>query len=222
MDLRLYTDENYVPMSDLLSFGPEFVNKISEYRRTFMEVVNLNDFDFVNIIETPSLIKKRFIKNIELKGLFDFEAENNDYILEIAKLIVANKEVKGLKIPNNDILIKKYVDNNKDLTIITNYIVKNIDSLLVIEKDGVGNLEQRIPELTKLDVAFIVSCNNSNLNYTISDYQEVNKCSYETGRKACDKFVELDLFIKKKVGKKFVYKPTDKLQLLVKGGKYEH
>lgn len=222
MDLRLYTDENYVPISDLSSFGPEFVSKISEYRRTFMEVVNLNDFDFVNIIETPSLIKKRFIKNIELKGIFDFKAENNDYILEIAKLVVANKEIKGLRIPNHDILIKKYVDNNRDLTIITNYIVKNIDSLLVIEKDDVGNLEQKIPELTKLDVAFIATCNKPNLSYTIGDYQEVNNCSYETGRKACDKFVELKLFEKKKIGKKFVYKPTEKLQLLVKGGKYEH
>lgn len=217
MDVRLYTDENYVPLKDLVAFGGDFISKATEYRRSFIEVIQLNDFDFVNIVETPSLVKKRFSKNVELKGLVDIKAPNNDYILEIAKSIVKDEEVFGLDESTINGLKAKYLENGKDLTIVTNYLTNNFDRLIKVKPSE--NLVHSLPELTKYDVEFINEFNDLKMNYSISDYQSITDSSYETGRKSMDKLVSMKLYIKTKVGKKFVYRPTEKLKALLKGEK---
>lgn len=216
MDVKLYTDEKYVPISELKAFGDAFIQETQNYRRMFLEVIQLGDLDFVNIVETPHLIKKRFIKNIELKGLLDIKVENNDYILAIAKAIAQGESIGGIKIPQADKLRDIYLANNKDLTIITNYLTEKIDE--IIKVGSTDSLDKVFPELSKFEVKFIRKFNAKNLSYSISDFQEQNKTSYETARKALDKLTELKLYIKQKVGKKFVYMPTDKLITVVKGG----
>lgn len=217
MDIRLYTDKDYVPLKDLSALGEEFVTKTEEYRRSFMELVVLDDLNFVNIVETPALVKKRFSINVELKGRIDLQAENHDFILEIAKAIANGKDVEGISIVDKDKLIKKFEENNRDLTIITEYITKNIEKLLT-EKTSKDTLNSVFPELTKFDIEFIKNNSNEKLNYSIQNYQDVTSCSYETGRKSLEKLTELNLYSKTKVGKKFVYKPTQKLITYVKGG----
>lgn len=216
MDVRLYTDEKYVPINELQAFGDEFINETKNYRRMFMEVIQLGDLDFVNIVETPALIKKRFIKNIELKGILNINVENNDYILAIAKAIAKGEDVEGVNIPHASKLREIYLQNGKDLTIITNYLTEKINDVVV--KTTSNEIEKVMPELSKNEVQFIKKFNGRNLNYSINDFQEQNKTSYETARKSLDKLSELKLYIKQKIGKKFVYSPTDKLLILMKGG----
>lgn len=214
--VKKYTDENYVAINDLQTFGDDFVLQTQKYRNTFIEMVKLNDLDFVKIVETPILVKKRYVKNVELKGHVDVDSEQHDYILEIAKDLVNGKDVKGIDKKTHESIIKKYIDNEKDLTIVTNYLINNTDKIII--SDDNGDIESLFPELSKKDRKFIAKANNINLNYTIQRYQEITGCSYETGRKSLDKLTDLKLFIKKKIGKKFIYKPTSKLLEVMKGG----
>lgn len=216
MDVKLYTDEKYVPLTELAAFGDLFVEQTKNYRRMFMEIVQLGDLDFVNITETPHLIKKRFVKNVELKGAFDLKAENNDFILEIAKRIAKGEEIEGFKVPNAEKLKELYLQNGKDLTIITNYLTEKIDDF--ITPASAKEIDKLMPELSRNEINFIKKYNGRNLNYSINDFQMQNKTSYETARKSLDKLTELKLYLKQKIGKKFVYSPTDKLLTLVKGG----
>lgn len=216
-NLKQYTDENYIPISDLVNFGHEFVQKTKQYRRAFMEIVALNDIDFVNLVETPTLIKKRFSKNVDIKGLIDIESQNNDYILEMAKLVVSTAKLWWLPAEKHQQIVQKYQQNNNDLTIVTNYLINNIDHF--INNDDFGTLTHNLHELSKHDRTFIKACNNLKLNYSIHDYQKITNCSYETGRKSLEKLSSSALYDKNKIGKKFVYKPTQKLMLLLKEGK---
>ncbi len=139
-NLKQYTDENYLPISDLTNFGKRFINET-----------------------------------------------------------------------------KKNHQNNHDLTIINNYLIEKIDDLFNHVKQE--NLDHQLPELSKNDILFIKSCNNLKLNYSIQDYLKNSLCSYETGRKSLSRLVQLALYNKSKIGKKFVYKPTNKLILLLNRGK---
>ena len=214
--VKKYTDENYVAINDLISFGKDFVVQTQEYRNSFVQMVPLNELDYVKIVETPSLVKKRYVKNVELKGLVEVESEDHDYILELAKSLVNGRKIEGIDSKTHELIIKKYTDNERDLTIVTNYLANNANKIVVI--DNSSDLSSVFPELSKKDITFINNANNKNLNYTIQKYQEVTGSSYETGRKSLDKLTDLKLFLKQKIGKKFVYKPTDKLEAIMKGG----
>lgn len=214
--VKKYTDENYIAINDLRSFGEDFVVQTQEYRNNFIQMIPLNDLDYVKIVETPTLVKKRYVKNVELKGLVEIESQEHDYILELAKNLVNGNKVEGIDSQTQENIIKKYIDNEKDLTIVTNYLANNIDKITFIDK--AGDIESLFPELSKKDREFITKANNKNLNYTIQKYQEITNSSYETGRKSLDKLTELQLFSKQKIGKKFIYKPTDKLEAIMKGG----
>ncbi len=215
MEIKQFTDETYIPINDLSSLGAEVVNETKEYRRAYMELVAINDLDFVNIVETPSLVKKRFSKNVELKGKVNIEAKDNDFILELALEIIKNKKISGLSKKEIDSILLKYESNNKDLTIITNYLTNNSEKLY--EQEEEKDLTKIYPTLRKSDLKFLNTCNKIRLNYSLSDYISKNKCSYETARIAMERLVELELYEKSKVGKKFIYKPTIKLEEIMKG-----
>ena len=217
MDIRQYTDEKYIPLSDLASMGESFVVSTMEYRETFMEIIPVSDLEFANIVETPKLVKKRYSKNVELKGRIDIEAKNNDFILEIALKIVKGEEVPRLDQATIQNINKKYISNNKDLTIITNWLVNNIEKLVQNSKEDVAYI---MPELNANDIAFINIYNKETQHYTINDYIKMHSTSYETGRKALEKLTKLKLYSKNKLGKKFVYQPSIKLINIMKGGKY--
>lgn len=217
MNIKQYTDEKYIPISDLSSMGDSFVASTREYRQTFMEMIPLNDFEFANIVETPSLVKKRYSKNVEIKGKLSIDADNNDFILALALKLVRGEEIRGIDSHTRESINKKYKDNASDLTIITNWLVDNIDK--VVETD-IDDLAYEMPELNINDMKFINQFNKENQHYSISDYLKVNKTSYETGRRALEKMSDLKLYIKTKLGKKFVYKPTTKLINIMKGGGY--
>lgn len=215
MNVKQYTDEKYTPVSELAVLGQDFIGQLTEYRRQFAEVIQLGNLDFAFLVESPSLIKKRFIKNVELKGMFDFE--DPDYILEIAKSIVLDKEVKGIKIPESKRLKELYVKNDKDLTIITNFLSEYKFENQEVKTQDV-ELNKILPELSRNEIGFITTHNIKELKYSINDFQEKFTSSYETARKSLDKLFGLKLYTKQKVGKKFVYSPTEKLITLTKGG----
>lgn len=216
MNVKTYTDEKYIPLTELNAFGGEFIENTKEYRRNFIEVIQVDDLHFVNLVETPNLVKKRFIKNIELKGLLQIEVPESDYILHIAKQIVKGEKIDGISIPNIKELKELYLRNEKDLTIVTNYLTLNIDKF--IERQDEEMLSKKLPELSKHELKYIHEFHDKNLNYTISHFQELNNTSYETSRKSLEKLKDLSLYSKVKIGKKFVYKPTDKLVQIMKGG----
>lgn len=216
MNVKTYTDEKYIPLTELNAFGGEFIENTKEYRRNFIEVIQVDDLHFVNLVETPNLVKKRFIKNIELKGLLQIEVPESDYILHIAKQIVKGEKIDGISIPNIKELKELYLRNEKDLTIVTNYLTLNIDKF--IERQDEEMLSKKLPELSKHELKYIHEFHDKNLNYTISHFQELNNTSYETSRKSLEKLKDLSLYTKVKIGKKFVYKPTDKLVQIMKGG----
>lgn len=217
MDIKEYTNNQYIPMTDLSSFGDIFIAETLKYRRKFMEVIPLDELEFVNIVETPQLVRKRYAKNVEIKEMMDIEAPNYDYILAIAKKIVLGENILKLDKKVSDSLNNKYKDNKNDLTIITNWLVMNVDKIL---KNKIETISFDIPELSKNDMKFINKYNKINQNYSINEYINLIKCSYETGRRALEKLTNLKLYVKTKLGKKFVYKPTNKLIQIKKGGNY--
>ena len=218
--VKKYTDENYIAINDLRSFGDDFIIKTREYRNNFVQMIPINELDYVKIVETPTLIKKRYVKNVELKGLIEIDSAEHDYILELAKFLVNGNKIEGIDQATQKSIIQKYMENEKDLTIVTNYLANNINKIILI--DSTTDLETIFPELSKKDLKFLAHANNKNLNYTIQKYQNLTNSSYETGRKSLDKLTDLKLFTKQKIGKKFVYKPTDKLQAIMKGGNNEN
>ncbi len=217
MEIKQFTDEQYIPINDLISFGDDIVAETKEYRRLYMELVPVNDLDFVNIVETPSLVKKRFAMNVELKGNIEIEADDNDFILKMAIQIIKKNKLQGLSKKEIELLIKKYEANGKDLTIITNYLINNSEKLYT--KEVKTDLTKKYPNLKLSDIKFMNKSNDKELNYSLNDYTEINDCSYETSRQALERLIKLELYIKSKVGKKFIYKPTDKLEEIMKGAK---
>lgn len=119
MDIKIYTDKQYVPLTDLVSLNQDFINKIKDYRDQHKEFIKLSDLSFVSLVETPKLVKKRYSKNVDIKEKLNIKAKDNDFILEIAKIII--KDNKKYKINEKDYkrLIEKFENNEKDLTIIT-------------------------------------------------------------------------------------------------------
>ena len=217
MEIKQFTDEQYIPINDLISFGDDIVAETKEYRRLYMELVPVNDLDFVNIVETPSLVKKRFAMNVELKGNIEIEADDNDFILKMAIQIIKKNKLQGLSKKEIELLVKKYEANGKDLTIITNYLINNSEKLYT--KEVKTDLTKKYPNLKLSDIKFMNKSNDKELNYSLNDYTEINDCSYETSRQALERLIKLELYIKSKVGKKFIYKPTDKLEEIMKGAK---
>ncbi len=217
MEIKQFTDEQYIPINDLISFGDDIVAETKEYRRLYMELVPVNDLDFVNIVETPSLVKKRFAMNVELKGNIEIEADDNDFILKMAIQIIKKNKLQGLSKKEIELLIKKYEANGKDLTIITNYLINNSEKLYT--KEVKTDLTKKYPNLKLSDIKFMNKSNDKELNYSLNDYTKINDCSYETSRQALERLIKLELYIKSKVGKKFIYKPTDKLEEIMKGAK---
>ena len=215
MDIKQYTDIDYIPISELSSMGDSFVSKTLEYRQKFMEIIKMDNLGFVNIVETPALVKKRYKKNIEIKDFINFDAKDHDYIKKIALMIINDEEVDSIPTHTRKNIIKKYKENNKDLTIITSWLIENVDIFIKSKED----ISYAIPELSAKDINYINKFNNKRLNYSINDYISLNRTSYETGRRSLEKMVSLGLYIKTKLGKKFVYKPTVKLISITKGGK---
>lgn len=216
MDIKLYTDKNYVPYNELKNVASGYETEIVEYRKGFIEVIPLGDLSFGNIVETPTLVKKRFTKNIELKGKIQMEAENYDYILEIAKELVRGKDISGIILSERKKLIKAFKENQNDLTIITEFLINNFEKL--VQDDGARDtLEHIYPWMSRYDINFVKNYNNRKMNYSINDFQTLNNCSYETSRKSMEKLEENKLYEKIKVGKKFVYRPTEKLQTMIGG-----
>lgn len=217
MNIKQYTDENYIPMSDLLLMGENFVSSTKEYRERFMEMIPINDFEFSNIVETPKLVKQRYEKNVEIKGLVNVETQNHDYILALALKIVKGEKIDGITKKEFSNINKKYNENGRDLTIITIWLVKNINDIINLTT---GDIAFELPELNKKDLKFINNFNKPNRQYSINEYTTLNSSSYETGRKALERMTNLKLYIKTKLGKKYVYKPTTKLINITKGGSH--
>lgn len=218
MDVKQYTDEKYIPINDLSSFGDKFINQTKEYRQNFMEIIPLSDFEFANIVETPKLVKKRYEKNVEIKGRLEIDAKHHDYILALALKIIKGESMEIIDKETRKNIINKFKENMFDLTIVTNWLVDNVDNL--IKDTSLENISYEIPELNHNDIKFINKYNKKNEHYSINDYIKLNTSSYETGRKALERMSELKLYIKTKLGKKFVYKPTQKLLEIMKGGEY--
>jgi uncharacterized protein related to proFAR isomerase len=120
MDVKNYTDIQYIPLTDLSSLSQEYIEKIKNYRNSFKEFIKLPDLSFASLTETPKLLKKRYCKNVEIKNLLDIEAEDNDFILEIAKTIIKENKTFEINQKKYEIILNKYLKNNKDLTIVTN------------------------------------------------------------------------------------------------------
>lgn len=209
METRKFTDIEYIPEANLKIISLDMYEQEINYRKQFIDIIAIDDFTFIKIVETPFLIKKRFEMNTDIKGIVQMDFESNDYILEIAKNIVLNKPIEGLLLSDKTKLLDQYSSNGNDLTIITTYLVKNIFKMLVAS--SAQDLDNLYPELSNFDKLFIRTNNQITLSYKISDYQKINYCSYETARKSLDKLASLNLYKKSKIGKKFVYQPTDKL-----------
>ena len=216
MDIKDYTDKKYIPLSELKPLGEDFFNKTDEYRKRFIQVIELDGFKFASLVETPALVKKRYEKNVEIKGSIKFDFKTYDYILEIAKHLVTGQKFDWLDMKKIKPVLQRY-GNLSDLTLVTSYLVENINSLVVTQEDEVI---YDIPELTNSDLRFIKKFNIKNQHYSINEYTNINESSYETGRKALERLTGLSLYKKTKLGKKFMYTPTDKLTVMMKGVKY--
>lgn len=68
-----------------------------------------------------------------------------------------------------------------------------------------GELLERTPALTKEQVTFYTHHRESNHFYTIAQYMDACSVCYETARYSLEKLVEEHWYLKRKVGKKFVY-----------------
>ena len=214
MDVKKYTNNKYIPINELSPLGDSFVKQIQEYRKEYSEIIEIGN-TFAFLVETPTLIKERYKANIRL--IRSNRTTDDDSILSVAKEIVSGIKKHKFKKDELNQALKKYKENNNDLTIITKYI---IDNLHILEDTQESQVEYSIPELSKSDIRFIRKYNQLNHHYSIKEYINENNNSYETGRKAMEKLAELKLYSKKKLGKKFVYSPTNKLEQIMKGGAY--
>lgn len=71
-------------------------------------------------------------------------------------------------------------------------------------------LIRRYPMLSETQLRFYVLHRELNHFYTISDYRKECQVCYETARYSLEQFVELHWYTKCKIGKKFVYKVSEK------------
>lgn len=214
MIINKYTDVDYVPMSKLSSLSSEVREEIKTYREKFSEVIKLDNLSFATIVETPILIKKRFIKNVELSKSLNLKVEDNDFILSFAIAIANGKNIKHINKEKERLLQDIYKENNNDLTIITTYLINELN----VSNNKSNDIRKLLPGLSNNEIKFIKNNNDIRYNYSLQDFQALNKSSYETARKSLEKLANLELYLKEKVGKKFIYKPSNKLITLVKGG----
>ena len=215
MNVKKYTDQEYVPASELKPLGATLLDQITDYRQSFIEIISLDNLDFATIVETPSLVKKRFNKNIDIKDKIDFIPKSNDYLLEIAIAIVKNKLKFKIDAKIKKRLLDLFYKNNKDMTIITNYLTNNIEALLKIDPEK--QITKIAPQLSKKETRFINKYHQINHNYDLNDFIELNRSSYETARRSLEKLASLKFYSKSKVGRKFIYKPTKKIFQIMKG-----
>ena len=216
MNVRNYTEDNYIPLSELSSFGKEIINEIKEYRNNYVEIIEIDSFHFAKLIETPKLVKKRFIKNVEIKNVFNLKSKDNDFILDLAKSFVINKLPDNIYIPDREKLIKLYKENDKDLTLITNYLSNRIEEFY--KQENQAEIKNLCPELSSYEISFIKECNTLNLAYSLNDFISLNATSYETARKSMEKLKMMNLYSKEKISKKFIFRPTSKLLEIIRGG----
>ncbi|TCG11677.1 hypothetical protein [Mycoplasma todarodis] len=216
MEKGKFTNDIYVPIKKLEQMDSSISSFVKTYRTQFTSIISFEDM-YAKMVETPELIKKRYAKNVEISHKLNIEAIDYDYITEIAKLIVSNKEAP-ISIPQNKKLyiLKEFEEEGNDLTLVTNWLIKEIDSFFVKEKDV--DLRRMIPELSKKDESFIKNYNERTKSYSIDDYIKHVSCSYETARSSLERLAKLELFIKDKQGKRFVFRPTEKLENIMKGG----
>jgi len=138
---------------------------------------------------------------------------------------------------NNENLVNKFtkamksfaLENGRDCTYILDQFSLSIYQILVslnseinfkIDKNVFNNnsspkkyneklkyLKNNDPNLSKKQIIFISTNYDFEKFYTINDFQNITKCTYETGRYSLEKLVEWNYFKKEKKGKKFVYSP---------------
>ncbi|CAM9139298.1 hypothetical protein [Mycoplasma todarodis] len=216
MEKGKFTNDIYVPIKKLEQMDSSISTYVKTYRTQFTSIISFDDM-FAKMVETPELIKKRYAKNVEISNKLDIDVIDYDYITEIAKLLVAQRETP-IKIPDDKkkYILSEFKEEGNDLTLVTNWLIKEIDNFFVKEKDV--DLRRMIPELSKKDESFIKSYNERTKSYSIDDYIKHVSCSYETARSSLERLTELELFIKDKQGKRFVFKPTEKLENIMKGG----
>ncbi len=215
MESRKITNQEYIPLGKLELMDSKIFLETKEYRADHLKIIS-SQGDYSKLVETPELMKKRYIKNVEISREIPMQVEDNDLILELAKKLIIKKNI--LKIPDSKVkkLLKIYEEENNDLTIITTWLVENVTEYL---KSNNEDIRRIIPQITQKDLKFIKSANQFNSYYSINDYIKIISCSYETARKALEKMTKLNLFQKIKQGKKFLYQPTKKLVEINKGGK---
>ncbi len=215
MEKGKFTNDIYVPIGKLEQMDSNISSFVKAYRIEFTNIISFNNI-YVKIVETPELIKKRYAKNVEISQKLNIIVDDYDYISEIAKLIVANKELP-INIPKNELkqILTEFKEEGNDLTIVINWLIINIDKFFIKEQDI--DLRRLIPELSKKDELFIKNYNERTKFYSIEDYITYVSCSYETARSSLERMTELNLFIKDKQGKRFVFKPTEKLEMIMKG-----
>ncbi len=216
MEKGKYTNDAYIPLGNLEQIDSNIYSSVKEYRSPFTQILTSGESLF-KLIETPELIKQRFVKNVYLAKILDIEAKDNDFILELALAIVEYRDTP-LNITREELeqKLSEFRKESNDLTIITTWVSKNINNFLPIHKNA--KIRRLIPDITKKDELFIDKNNKINNYYSINDYTRETGCSYETARSSLERLVTLQLFEKEKKGKRFIYKPTNKLQSVIKGG----
>ncbi|WP_131599319.1 hypothetical protein [Mycoplasma marinum] len=216
MEKGKFTNDAYIPLGKLEQMDSNISLFVKKYRLNFTTIVTFEN-QYAKMIETPELVKKRYIKNVELASKLNIEADDNDFITEIAKRLVSKQDLP-FEVPKDKykIILKQFQDDGNDLTIITSWLINEIDNF--IHDNTHMDLRRMIPELSKKDEKFIMAYNETTKFYSIEDYIKFVSCSYETARSSLERLAGLNLFKKDKQGKRFVFKPTIKLQNIMKGG----
>ncbi len=216
MEKGKFTNDIYVPIKKLELMDSSISSFVKAYRTQFTSIISFDDM-YVKMVETPDLIKKRYAKNVEISNKMNIEVIDYDYITELAKLIVSNQDIP-IKIPKKkkENILKVFKEEGNDLTLVTEWLINEIDDFFITERDV--DLRRMIPELSKKDESFIKIYNERTEAYSIEDYIKHVSCSYETARSSLERLTELNLFIKDKQGKRFVFRPTEKLENIMKGG----
>ncbi len=216
MEQGKFTNDIYVPLIKLGQMDPNILAFVKEYRLQFTNIVSFANM-YGKIVETPELIKKRYVKNVAIANKIDIKVVDNDFIMEIAKKLVSHQKLP-ISIPKKELrfIEKEFYEEGNDLTLVVNWLIEEIDRFIIKEKEL--DLRRVIPEISKKDEKFIKAYNETTKFYSIEDYIEYVSCSYETARSSLERLTSLKLFVKDKQGKRFIFRPTNKLQLIMKGG----
>ena len=203
VNIQEVTNQNYIPLNELQILDENLFNEVKEYRSQFNEIITVDSFSIATIVETPALIKKRYITNVEIGKQLDIVAANNDYVIYIAVELLNGNNILNIKQDIVEKVISIYKKNKNDLTIISTYITNNIENL--IKKEPPSDARE-YPGLNKKHIKFLSRYVARGKYYNIKDYQSVNSTSYETARTSLEKLTKLKFFKKEKIGNKFTYK----------------